>query len=87
MLYLLLSGNDLQIISASGQQTLTFTSEVVRYQEIVNKEIFEKLITDFFARSQKHEAGMFLDSALVYNKIIPAKVNGGPKKIRRLPKE
>jgi hypothetical protein len=73
MLYLVLSGNSLQVVSATGQQTLTFPPEVVRYQEIVNKEAFEKLLLDFFTRSQKHEAGIFLDPSLVYHKALTVK--------------
>lgn len=73
MLYLVLSGNSLQIVTNKGIQTLNFPSDVVRYQEIVNRELFEKLISEFFAKSQKHEAGIFLDPHLVYHKAIPSK--------------
>lgn len=70
MIYLLLSSNSLEIITSSGTQTINFPTDIVKYQEIINKDLFKKILIEFFAKSKKHEAIIFVDSNLVYKKII-----------------
>lgn len=70
-LVLLLRPHDLLIFTKSGQpQELIFPLNVVSNQEIIDRKLFEKLLTDYFSRFSKQHAVLFLSHAVVFEKAV-----------------
>jgi len=72
--FLLLRKDSLQIITKSQQpQQLTFPAEVVRHQEVINRQKFEQLISDFFSKSKLSniQGVLFLANDVVFQKQLP----------------
>src|SRR5579859_1303275 len=68
MTYFLLTGNSLQVFSRSGQITLSFPQEVLKFQEIIDRKAFETLVKNFFSKAGNGEGIFFLNDDIVYSK-------------------
>ncbi|HWY79464.1 MAG TPA: LytR C-terminal domain-containing protein [Candidatus Sulfotelmatobacter sp.] len=74
--FLLLSKNGLQLLTKSQEpQQLIFPPEAVKHQEIVDKRLFEKLLTDFFTQFKKFDGVLLLTEDIVFQKQLPQTVS------------
>lgn len=67
---LFLRPNDLFIFTKLGQKQIVFPTAVIKNQEVVDKKLFEKLLRDFFSRSPKQSATLFLSHAIVFDSSV-----------------
>ncbi len=69
---LLLTRDSLQLMTKSQPvQKLTFPTEAVKHQEIVDRRLFEKVVADFFSRLKKQEAVLLLTNDIIFQKQLP----------------
>src|SRR5260221_1904149 len=66
---LLLTRDSLYLMTKSQQvQKLTFPSEALKHQEVLDRRIFEKVVADFFSRLKKQEAILLLTNDIIFQK-------------------
>lgn len=69
---LLLNKNGMYLFIKSRQpQHLTFPSEAIKHQEIIDRRLFENTISEFFKQLKKHNAILLLAEDILFQKQLP----------------